>query len=219
MRQFLISKQSHQLTESKERAKKQEVFDAKFRVKNVYKFLSAIELRNVTASLSKGERKAHETALHTFVKNPILNINIWNSKGVKYAQLNQVGKCLAHGRKLREFLAKANLTAKKEIYLEFSASQWDRCREHGPAEELAQFLLELPSSCDDRKVTLKIDNSGESAQQPHGKAFDMNLLMHQLAIYKPDFVFKDVSLKGNSKTQLSNFAEAIDILFTKARKI
>ena len=43
--------------------------------------------------------------------------------------------------------------------------------------------------------------------------------MYQLAIYKPDFIFKEVSLKGNSKIQMGNYAEGIDILFSKARRV
>ena len=95
---------------------------------------------------------------------------------------------MAHGHRLRSFLIKkANLSAANEtIKVRFSATEWDRCREHGPAEELAQFLLELPSCCDDQKVSVKIVFDGDAAI----RTFDLNLLMYKLAAYKPDFVFK-----------------------------
>ena len=145
-----------------------------------------------------------------------MNINIWNSKNEKYAQLNQIGKCLAHEHKLRDFLKKVNLTLNKNIFLKFSANQWDRCREHGPAEELAQFLLELPSNCDDQKVSLKIEQT-EGGVKKH--RFDLNLLMYQLNAYKPDFIFNEVFLEGNFDMTTVRFAEGVDILFSKARRL
>ena len=117
-------------------------------------------MRKTTSILSKGERAAHAGLLKNLEKSTVLNVNIWNSKGLKYAQMNQLGKCLAHEDKLRQFLLKANLS-NRNIFLEFSASEWDRCRDHGPAEELAQFLLELPQCYDNHKVSLSIDQKGE----------------------------------------------------------
>ena len=43
--------------------------------------------------------------------------------------------------------------------------------------------------------------------------------MYQLATYKPDFVFKEVSLEGNSDEVTHRFAEGIDILFVMARRL
>ena len=169
-------------------------------------------MRKTTSILSKEERTAHAGLLQNLVKNTILNVNIWNSKGQNYAQLNQLGKCLVHEDKLRKFLLKANL-ANRNIFLEFSASEWDRCRDHGPAEELVQFLLELPQCYDDHKVSLTIDQTGEVQR------FDLNMLMYKIAVYRPELVFREVTLKGNFDQQSNSFAEGIDILFSKARRL
>ena len=82
---------------------------------------------------------------------------------------------------------------------------------------MAQFLLELPSFCDDQKVSVKIENSGDAAAT--SRPFDLNLLMYQLAAYKPDFVFKQVKLEGNFDAYMDRFAEGIDMLFTKASQL
>ena len=42
----------------------------------------------------------------------------------------------------------------------FNASTWNRCQEHGPADELREFILELPESFNDKKVSLCIEETG-----------------------------------------------------------
>ena len=43
------------------------------------------------------------------------------------------------------------------------------------------------------------------------------MLMYKIAVYRPELVFREVTLKGNFDLQINNFAEGIDILFSKAR--
>lgn len=45
--------------------------------------------------------------------------------------------------------------------------------------------------------------------------FDLNMLMYQISTYKPELVFRNVTLMGNYQILNNKFAEGIDILFSK----
>ena len=73
---------------------------------------------------------------------------------------NKIGQCLAHGSRLDDFM-KEVICFKSQISLRFNASTWHRCKEHGPADELREFVLELPDSFDDNKLSVCIEETAE----------------------------------------------------------
>lgn len=73
----------------------------------------------------------------------------------------------------------------------FNASTWNRCLEHGPADELREFILELPESFNDKKISLCIEETGTNP------CFDLDTFVSRVNTHKPELVFKEVVLRGN----------------------
>ena len=177
----------------------------------VYGYLPENERHSIIPMLSKEEKNLIKRKTHIKKEQSTIHFNLWNKKDKEYATNNKHGMCLAHEKKLEELFRKLNFSNKDHLLINFSANTWNRCTEHGPADELAQFLLELPDDFHDCKVSLIIDETGEGDSR-----FDLNMLMFQLSTYKPELVFKDVTLMGNQEVLNTRCAEAIDILFSKA---
>jgi len=86
---------------------------------------------------------------------------------------------------------KESIKEASSIFVVFNASTWDRCHEHGPADELREFILELDDSFNDKKVSLCIDETGPNP------CFDLDTFVSRVFTHKPELVFKEVVLRGN----------------------
>lgn len=88
--------------------------------------------------LSKRERESFATKAASVNSNgkQTLKINLWNNDDRNYAHTNKVGMCLAHDQKLEDYQSKTNFQD-CNIQINFCVSTWNRCKEHGPADELS----------------------------------------------------------------------------------
>lgn len=158
---------------------------------HVYSYLSVAETKTKVALLSRREREVQVNLLRYLRKHQTLHIDTWNNRSRAYELHNRVGQCLAHGDRLANFKADGIQSA-SSIYLVFSVNTWQRCREHKPADELREFILELPDRFNDKRITLYIEEAGETSSR-----FDLDTFVSRINTHKPDLIFKEVVLRGN----------------------